>query len=243
MFAVPELPKRKVGIIACSGEEIPEGTVARLAALKVLQSMRAKETVTLCLPLFLAGGEGDRAFARFHPTIAVDGCEKRCAARSTEMYSGKPAASIVIGHGASAGSSRFGTARRLTQPGMQLVSDVADQIARHVDELLDLKWDRRTGARTNSPAPEAASERQAPCSCGSGIPVTTLHVAGRKVALVALPLIFVQFCEAGKLPDESTKAELMQAVKVYNPIPDAEEEAFAQAVLQEYSVYCQRSHG
>jgi DGC domain len=240
---VPELPKRKVGIIACSGEEIPEGTVARLAALKVLQSMRAKDTVTLCLPLFLAGGEGDRVFARFHPTIAVDGCEKRCAARGTEMYSGKPAASIVISHGASADSSRFGTARRLTQTGMQLVSDVADQIARHVDQLLDLKWDRRLGARADSPAPQAESEaRQAPCSCGSRIPVTTLHVSGRKVALIALPLIFVQFREAGKMPDESTKAELMQAVKIYNPVPDADEEAYAQAVLQEYSAYCQRSH-
>jgi len=240
---MPELPKRKVGIIACSGEEIPEGTVARLAALKVLQSMRAKETVTLCLPLFLAGGEGDRAFARFHPTIAVDGCEKQCAARGTEMYSGKPAASIVINHGACANSSPLGTARRLTQAGMQVVSDVADQIARHVDELLDLKWDRRAGARADSPTAQAESEaRQAPCSCGSGVPVTTLHVAGRKAALVALPLIFAQFREAGKLPDDSTKAELMQAVKIYNPVPDADEEAYAQAVLQEYSVFCQRSH-
>jgi hypothetical protein len=85
---MPELPRRKVGIIACSGEEIPEGTVTRLAALRVLDSLRPRQAVTICLPLFLAGGEGDRAFARFHPTIAVDGCEKRCAARGTEMYSG-----------------------------------------------------------------------------------------------------------------------------------------------------------
>ncbi len=34
---MPELPKKKVGIIACSGEEIAEGTVTRLAALKVLE--------------------------------------------------------------------------------------------------------------------------------------------------------------------------------------------------------------
>ena len=93
---MPELPKKKVGIIACSGEEIPEGTVTRLAVRQVLESLRPQQTVTICLPLFLAGGEGDRAFARFHPTIAVDGCEKRCAARGTEMYSGKPAVSIVV---------------------------------------------------------------------------------------------------------------------------------------------------
>ena len=91
-----DLPKKKVGIVACSGEELAEGTVTRLAALKVLEQLRPADTVTICLPLFLAGGEGDRAFARFYPTIAIDGCDKRCAARATEMYSGKPAASVVV---------------------------------------------------------------------------------------------------------------------------------------------------
>src|SRR5512136_86312 len=93
---MPELPKKKVGIVACSGEELAEGTVTRLAALKVLEELRPTDTVTICLPLFLAGGEGDRAFARFYPTIAIDGCELRCAARATELYSGKPAASVVV---------------------------------------------------------------------------------------------------------------------------------------------------
>ena len=88
--------EKKVGIIACSGEELAEGTVARLAALKVLHESRPGKTVTICLPLFLAGGEGDRAFARFHPTITIDGCDLRCAARGTEMYSGKPTASVVV---------------------------------------------------------------------------------------------------------------------------------------------------
>ena len=64
---MPELPERKVGIVACSGEELAEGTVTRLAALKVLEQLRPAETVTICLPLFLAGGEGDRAFASFYP--------------------------------------------------------------------------------------------------------------------------------------------------------------------------------
>lgn len=84
-----DLPQKKVGIVACSGEELAEGTVTRLAALKVLEQLRPKDTVTICLPLFLAGGEGDRAFARFYPTIALDGCDQRCAAKATEMYSGK----------------------------------------------------------------------------------------------------------------------------------------------------------
>ena len=93
---MPKLPQKKVGIVACSGEELAEGTVTRLAALKVLEELRPEDTVTICLPLFLAGGEGDRAFARFYPTIAVDGCALACAARATEQYSGKPAAAVVV---------------------------------------------------------------------------------------------------------------------------------------------------
>ena len=78
----------KVGIISCSGEEIPEGTVARQAVRRVLEALRPQQTVTLCLPLFLAGEEGERRFAREHPTITVDGCSKLCAKRGTEKYSG-----------------------------------------------------------------------------------------------------------------------------------------------------------
>ena len=240
---MPELPKKKIGIITCSGEEIPEGTVARLAGLKVLESLRAGETVTICLPLFLAGGEGDRAFARFYPTIAVDGCEKRCAARGTEMYSGKPAVSIVVGDSAPADSSALGSARQLNETGMQVVRDVADQIARHVDQLLDLQWDRRSELPLQPPEPqEELKPRQAACSCGSGIPVQTLQVAGRDVTFIALPLIFAQFREAGKSLNDSTKTELMQTVRIYNSIPEEEEAAYAQAIVQEYRAFFGRSH-
>jgi len=93
---MPRLPERKVGLIACSGEELPDGTVSRQAALLVLERLRPGATVTLCLPLFLAGEERERAFARFYPTIAIDGCDKRCAARATEMYSARPAVSLVV---------------------------------------------------------------------------------------------------------------------------------------------------
>src|SRR5512136_2958359 len=140
---MPELPIKKVGIIACSGEEIAEGTVTRLAALQVLERLRPRETVTICLPLFLAGGEGDRAFARFYPTIALDGCDKRCAARGTEMYSGKPAASVVVTDVIQA--NHLGTARRLSDAGKQAVDVVADQVAQQVDELLGVQWDRQRG--------------------------------------------------------------------------------------------------
>jgi len=46
--------------------------------------------------LYLAGGEEERNFAKVFPTIAVDGCDKLCAKRSTEKYSGKINGSIDV---------------------------------------------------------------------------------------------------------------------------------------------------
>ena len=69
---MPDIPRKKIGLISCSGEELPEGTVTRRAVRRVLETLRPNNTVTLCLPLFLAGGEGERTFARHYPTIAVD---------------------------------------------------------------------------------------------------------------------------------------------------------------------------
>src|SRR5512136_2886481 len=127
---MPSLPERKVGIIACSGEEIAEGTVTRLAALKVLHELRRGQTVTICLPLFLAGGEGDRTFAKFYPTITVDGCGLRCAAHGTETYSAKPAASIVVSELATEhGITGIDGRRCLNQAGQKAVELTPERLA------------------------------------------------------------------------------------------------------------------
>jgi len=238
---MPDLPKKKVGIVACSGEEMAEGTVTRLAALRVLEQLRPNETVTICLPLFLAGGEGDRAFARFYPTIAIDGCDKRCAARGTEMYSGKPAASLVVTDVIQ--TKHLGTARRLSKAGLEAVDVVADQVAQQVDELLGVKWDRKQGQPSKEAQPAEESEAKiATCSCGSGIPIQKVRVDSQEVTFIALPLIFEQFHDAGKLPGDGTTAELMETVKVYNPIPDGQEAAYTQAVIREYAAFCQEKN-
>jgi hypothetical protein len=235
-----ELPKKKVGIVACSGEELPEGLITRLAALKVLEELRPQETVTICLPLFLAGGEGDRAFARFYPTIAIDGCEKRCAARGTELYSGKPAAGIVVDElMRDAGLDSPGGLRRLDEAGRQGVELVAEQTAALVDELLGHKWNRREGAF----AGEAAAQEPviAGCACGSGIPVQTLTIEGQEVSLVALPLIFEKFAELGKGPEAAQ--EMMEMVNIYNPVPAESASAYTDSVMQAYAWFLQRKEG
>jgi uncharacterized metal-binding protein len=233
---MPDLPQKKVGIVACSGEELAEGTVTRLAALKVLEELRPNDTVTICLPLFLAGGEGDRAFARFYPTIAVDGCDLRCAARATEQFSGKPAASVVVtdvvterGIGPVAGL------RRLNEAGQQAVAETAVTIANLVDGLLDKKWSRREGHFIEPE--ETQSKSAAACACGSGIPVQTVQVNGENVTLIALPPLLEQFKQMGKRPSPETAAELLEQVKIYNPVPDKAEAAYREMLIREYTAH------
>jgi len=237
-----DLQKKKVGIVACSGEELAEGTVTRLAALKVLEQLRPNETVTICLPLFLAGGEGDRAFARFYPTIAIDGCDLRCAARATELYSGKPAASLVVSDlVAENNMEKPQGLRRLNEAGQKAVDLTADRIADRVDELLGKRWDRRAGEFTGIEA-ETATEpeetKQATCSCGSGIPVQEIEVGGEKVTLMALPLIFAKMQADGKAATAENGQELLETVGVYNPIPTGAEDIYKVALLREYQIFC-----
>jgi uncharacterized metal-binding protein len=130
----------KAGIISCSGEAIPEGTIARLATRHVLESLRPGITVTLCLPLFLAGEEGERNFAKTHPTIAIDGCPKQCAKWGTEKHSGPVSGALIVSEilgGNAAGCSR--SSRRASQVDGKAVFAVAERIAAEVDRVLAIK--------------------------------------------------------------------------------------------------------
>ncbi len=244
---MPDLPKKKVGIVSCSGEELAEGTVSRLAALKVLEQLRPGDTVTICLPLFLAGGEGDRAFAKFYPPIAVDGCELRCAARATEMYSSNPAASVMVRDVvAEDGIGRPENPRRLNAAGLQAVEATAGRMADTVDMLLGKSWDRRAGSFVEldavlpTPVEATETEKVAACSCGSGIPVQKVQIKGQEITLIALPLIFQQLQESGKQPSDATGRELLETVRIYNPIPAGEDEQYLGAILQEYIKFCKK---
>ena len=132
-----DIKVQKVGIVSCSGEEIPEGTLSRLACRKVLDE-RGGETVTICLPLFIAGGEEERTFAANYPTITVDGCDKMCAAKATEMLSGKPAKTLLIPeilkkHGLAPPYKQ----RHFGPEEESAVKAVAAEIAQAVDEVLE----------------------------------------------------------------------------------------------------------
>ena len=226
----------KVGIISCSGEEIPGGTLSRLATRRVLELLRPQSTVTLCLPLFLAGEEQERRFARQHPTVTVDGCDKLCAKRGTEQYSGQVAASLVV-------SDILGdrvahchrSLRDYDKADEEAVWLLAERIAAEVDALV------ASGVQGESSAAEAPAG--ACCACGSPSPEGRLEINGRAVTVNGLPLMFAHLQKNGLKPDNGCEEMLLETVRIYHAIEPTEDAAYRQALVVAYQEYCQRNPG
>jgi hypothetical protein len=236
---MPDLPKRKVGLIACSGEELASGTLSRVAAHLVLEKLRPEVTVTLCLPLFLAGEKEERAFARFYPTIAIDGCDKGCAERATGKYSAPVADAVRVDQVlAELGIEVKPSWRReLDDEGWTAARRLAEAIAGRVDAILGGRAEV-AAATTRDTTAEEAHTGVVTCSCGSGIPVKVVQVDGQPVELVALPAIFEQFLEQGKKDGESLADELLQMTGIYNPIPAESAAQYREVLAREYRAFC-----
>ena len=218
----------KVGIISCSGEALPGGTISRLAARRVLELLRPDRTVTLCLPLFLAGNEGERNFARTHPTITVDGCEKQCAKWGTEKHSGPVSVSLVVPEILkSTIDGCHCSTRALTEEDTEAVWALAERIAAEVDSVLA------------SSAPDGfenveSGAGQAHCACSSPLPGGKLTIGSKTVDIPGLPLIFAQYAEQTAAANGSEAAALLDLVKIYHPIAAEEQDAYKIALQAEY---------
>lgn len=221
----------KVGIIACSGEEIAAGTVSRLAARRVLELLRPQSTVTLCLPLFLAGEEQERRFARQHPTITVDGCDKLCAKRGTEQYSGQVAASLVASE--ILGDRLQGchrSARDFDISDEEAIWLLAERIVAEVDAL--------AATIPQQPPSEAPVAASCGCACGSAPQEGKLTIGGRAVAVNSLPLIFDHLYNKGLRPGEGCDGQLLEMVRIYHEVRPGEDDLYRAALVAAYENYC-----
>ena len=134
--------KKKVGIIACSGEKLIGGTLSRAAARIVVEKLRPNSTIVLCEPLFAAGGlerhggQEERNFAKEHPTITIEGCEEECSKIAVEKYSGPASATIRVDEILKTHPELIPNSREdLGEDGMKLAEIIAEEIAKKVDEL------------------------------------------------------------------------------------------------------------
>jgi uncharacterized metal-binding protein len=216
----------KVGVISCSGEAIPEGTISRLATRRVLELLRPDATVTICLPLFLAGNDSERKFARTHPTITIDGCPQQCAKWGTETHSGPVSAALVVSEMLGTGSSScHRSTRNATEVDTEAVWTVAERIAAEVDVVL----------AEAAPRDAAVTETSAAqCACSSPLPGGKIVIKGQAVNIPGLSLIFEQCAERGIPATDDDAAALLDAVKIYHGVAAGDEAEYRIALLAAY---------
>lgn len=160
--------KNKVGIIACSGEELVGGTITRAAARMVVEKLRPDKTIILCQPLFMAGGlerhgsQQERSFAKDHPTITIEGCDEECARCAVERYSGPVAATIRVEDILKEHPGLKPITREtLDADGLKVAQILAMKIADKVDELLDEKQEEEGFCDPARPFTDVRG-----CNCG-----------------------------------------------------------------------------
>jgi uncharacterized metal-binding protein len=217
----------KVGIVSCSGESIAEGTISRLATRRVLELLRPGKTVTICLPLFVAGNEGERNFAKTHPTIAIDGCPKQCARWGIEQHSGPVSSAIVVSEilGASTtGCSR--SSRGASIADKEAVWSVAEHIAAEVDSVL-------AKAR---PMSETKADNE--CACSAPVSGGDITIRGAKVSIPGLDLIFRQCHERSIPADDNASTALLDAIKIYYRILPEDESEYRTTLMASYREFC-----
>lgn len=221
---------QKVGILSCAGEDIPEGTISRLAVRKVMEELRPGRVLTLCLPLFLAGDGGEREFAQTYPTITIDGCDKQCAKWGTETHSGPVSASLIVtdilkAAGITPSGARSG--RRLTEADMAAVDAVAQEVAHALDQMAGGSGEVAEGTSTA-------------CGCAVPLPTGTIEINGESVKISGLPLIFAQCRDNGLLPDSPDVSQrLLEVVTIYYPIDEQHASAYATALRDAYTAFLQ----
>ena len=223
----------KVGIIACSGEEIPAGTVSRLAA-QARAGTIASAIHGNAVPAAVPRRGGARApLCGEHQTITVDGCEKLCAKRGTEQYSGQVAASLVVSEIL---GDRTATCHRsasdFAKADEEAVWLVAERIAAEVDRFAAMR-------PQNSPA-DAPQEASCGCSCGSPPTGGNLEINGKTVAVNGLPLIFEHLHNGGLAPGDTSAVGLLETVRIYHLIEAEAEGFYRDALVAAYGEFCRR---
>lgn len=218
----------KVGIISCSGEEIPEGTISRLATRRVLELMRPGDTVTICLPLFLAGDGAEREFATKHPTITVDGCSKLCAKKGTEKYSGPVSAALVVSDILDGDCSDCAcSSKNRTDHDKEAVWQVSEEIAKAVDQIL----------AENGGCDSTNNEDEAACACSKPLPGIKIQVNGKPVTIAGLGVIFDHLAESGLAANDTCGDKLLETVRIYHQIEPEEEDAYRASLISAYKTY------
>ena len=126
---------KKVAIVACTGMGKALGTIARQVAYKVVDELRPRKALLICIPSLEAGVGEYRSLLKNHPTIVIDGCVERCATNITSKHEGLIRAKLFLPNSLVKYKMKPASRADIGEEGERLVAKVAEEVAALVDQL------------------------------------------------------------------------------------------------------------
>ena len=126
---------KKVAIVACTGMGKALGTVARQVAYKVVDELRPRNTVLICIPSLAAGVGEYKNLLQKYPSIILDGCVERCATKIISKNRGMMRAKVFLPQMIAKYGLKPQSRTDLGDEGEKLVSKIAEEVAALVDQL------------------------------------------------------------------------------------------------------------
>jgi len=127
---------KKVKVVPCSGIGKVYGLMAREAVLKTVHELCPEKSETVCLAYIVTGDKEVKEKIEGCDCITVDGCPKMCASKNVSIAGGivieemKVLDTVKVHKG-----KQFGSATQLTADGEVVMSEIAEKIAKKINEI------------------------------------------------------------------------------------------------------------
>ena len=127
---------KKVKVVPCSGIGKVYGLMAREAVLKAVIELCPEKSETVCLAYIVTGDKEVKEKIEGFDCITVDGCPKMCASKNVSLTGGIVIEEIkVLDTVKEHKGKKFGSPTQLNDDGEAVISEIAEKIAKKINEI------------------------------------------------------------------------------------------------------------
>lgn len=127
---------KKVKVVPCSGIGKVFGLMAREAVLKTVMELCPEKSETVCLAYIVTGDKEVKGKIEGYDCITVDGCPKMCASKNVSITGGIVREEMkVLDTVKEHKGKKFGSPTQLNTDGEAVMSEIAEKIAKKINEI------------------------------------------------------------------------------------------------------------
>jgi len=127
---------KKVKVVPCSGIGKVYGLMAREAVLKSVLELCPEKSETVCLAYIVTGDHEVKEKIHGSDCITVDGCPKMCASKNVSIAGGIVVEEMkVLDTVKEHKGKKFGSPTQLNDDGEVVISEIAEKIAKKINEI------------------------------------------------------------------------------------------------------------